>query len=107
MTRFKTIHSPTQICKLNSDICQLRLDFDRFDIAQPDATANDGNNDVDRTQCLQAQFTATSEDVNVPVLCGTNTGMHSKITIALCLRTLLHFSKFNSWENIVPNMPNV
>ena len=65
---------------MNSGICQLRLDFDTFDIAQPDSTVIPaaGADNVDNTQCLQAQFSATSEDVSVPVICGTNSGMHSE-----------------------------
>ena len=66
-----------QVCRCSSDICQIRLDFETFDIAQPDATATTtATTPVPNTQCINAAFTATSDGTGPPVICGTNTGMH-------------------------------
>lgn len=72
-----------KICPCSDDICQIRLDFDRFDIAQPESTepfittiANVPGLPNSRTNCLEATFTATSDGSNVPIICGTNTGQH-------------------------------
>jgi hypothetical protein len=77
-----------EICKLNSDICQIRLDFSTFVITGPStATASVGKmlsgqanlaggavvGDV--TQCLTDTFSITNQNT-VPVICGTNSGFH-------------------------------
>ena len=78
------LRSPRQICPCSEDICQIRLDFDRFDIAQPETTGDyvvigtvPGIPNA-RTNCLDATFTATSDGTTPPIICGTNTGYHSE-----------------------------
>jgi len=56
--------------KCTSNICQLRLDFVNFVIADPDGNANTA------TQCLTDLFTVTGNTNNVPAICGTNTNQH-------------------------------
>ncbi|XP_037082262.1 uncharacterized protein LOC119102918 [Pollicipes pollicipes] len=58
-----------QITKASSNICQLRLDFDIFTIAQPETSNN---------LCLNDQFVVDAA-APVPSLCGTNTGNHMYI----------------------------
>lgn len=62
---------------MSDDICHIRLDFVGFDIAQPETNAVGTFPDV-ATQCQDAQFTAQSDGVNVPIICGVNTGYHSE-----------------------------
>ena len=62
-----------KVCKLNANICQIRLDFDTFDIAQPESSTT-----PIVTNCVDARFSTTSQGATMPILCGTNTGKHSK-----------------------------
>jgi len=55
--------------KINTDICQLRLDFDVMDIQQPDPNTH---------QCTIDRFVVTGGSP-VPVICGVNTGQHMYI----------------------------
>lgn len=76
-----------KICKLNTNICQIRLDFSTFVITGPSTSSvsvglalagefNPGGIAVaDTTQCLTDTFSVTNQ-VSVPVICGTNTGFH-------------------------------
>lgn len=57
------------INKINPNICQLRLDFDSFMLAGPEAMNHVCNSD---------QF-LVSGGSPVPTICGTNTGEHSKV----------------------------
>lgn len=52
------------------------MDFDNFVIAQPDSTAVTLQTPQQTTQCLDAQFQATSDGHATPIICGTNTGQH-------------------------------
>jgi len=73
------------ICKSNSDVCQLRLDFETFAMSNPvtattitigptTAAAGTGNS---LGQCQTDTFTVTNPGGNAPpVICGTNTGEH-------------------------------
>ena len=61
-----------KVCKLSANICQLRLDFDTFVIAQPESSTT-----PIATNCIDARFSTTSQGATMPVLCGTNTGKHS------------------------------
>ena len=61
-----------KVCQLNANICQLRLDFDTFVIAQPESSTT-----PIVTNCIDARFSTTSQGATMPVLCGTNTGKHS------------------------------
>lgn len=64
------------VCKASSDICQIRLGFDTFSIAQPSTNQPGDANPNGRTQCQNAQFSANSDGPAPPVICGTNTGYH-------------------------------
>lgn len=66
------------INKINSDICQFRVDFFNFAIQQP----TNGDCNMDR-------FTVSGQDYNsiVPTLCGTNTGQH-------CMSIYQHIHQF-------------
>jgi len=76
-----------KICKINTNICQIRLDFSTFVITGPSTSSvsiglmlagefNPGGKAVaDTTQCLTDTFSITNQ-VSVPVICGTNTGYH-------------------------------
>ena len=68
------------VCKEDSDICQIRLDFETFSMAQPntiyDASAPSGQGTGEsRTQCQLAQFRPDSTGP-APVICGENSGTH-------------------------------
>jgi hypothetical protein len=54
------------IQRCNPDICQIRIDFLTFSLAQPDATGN----------CVNDAFYVIGGASNVPVLCGENSGQH-------------------------------
>ncbi|XP_069960514.1 uncharacterized protein, partial [Cherax quadricarinatus] len=56
--------------RVNSNICQLRLDFLDFDLAQPDA---DGN-------CITDFLTITPSS-SVPRICGSNDGQHMYVNV--------------------------
>ncbi|KAF0304047.1 hypothetical protein FJT64_002829 [Amphibalanus amphitrite] len=58
-----------QVTKANSNICQLRLDFDIFTISQPESTNH---------LCLNDQFVVDAASP-VPSICGINTGNHMYI----------------------------
>ena len=79
------------ICKKDADVVQLRLDFTTFVLLDPSVPeaekfvmgATDQNNIVPSTiagQCETDSFIVTSFDGvgRSPVLCGVNTGEHSK-----------------------------
>ena len=60
--------------RASSEICQIRLDFVSFSLAQPSSEVRTDSAPNSRTECLEAQFTASSAGPAAPVLCGTNTG---------------------------------
>ena len=85
-----------KVCKLNDDICQIRLDFETFVISGPStvtrsmmsaifgvasgstSTTADTSRDVSyATNCLTDTFTISHTD-NVPVLCGDLADDHRK-----------------------------
>ena len=70
-----------KVCRTDSDIGQIRLDFETFSLAQPNTVYATGANGQglgeSRTQCQEAQFRANSKNSNpAPVLCGENSGYH-------------------------------
>lgn len=80
-----------KICKQNSNICQIRLDFQTFVISGPSTdtvstrgkrvngtpSASSGVAFADASKCLTDIFTISNQRT-VPELCGTNTGYHGK-----------------------------
>ena len=80
-TYFKSDGSETspcqfEVCKCSSDVCQIRLGFDSFDILQPSTNLPGDAIPNQRTQCINAQFSASSDGPAAPIICGTNTGYH-------------------------------
>ena len=78
-----------KICKANSNICQIRLDFSTFVITGPSTSSvsvglmlagefNPGGVAMaDTTQCQTDTFSITNQ-VTVPTICGTNSGYHGE-----------------------------
>ena len=64
------------VCKSSSDVCQIRLGFDAFDISQPSTITLTDTNPNTRSQCQTAQFNVDSDGPTPPTICGTNTGYH-------------------------------
>ena len=81
-----------KICKCSTNVCQLRLDFDTFQISGPSTstqsvtqvlagqTNTDGAAASNAGRCLTDQFSVTAPTASntPPTICGTNTGEHSK-----------------------------
>ena len=59
-----------QVYKGGYDVCQLRLDFLHFDLGPPDPYSG---------QCNKDAFLVTGSAYSPPVICGKNTGQHSKL----------------------------
>ena len=58
------------------DTCQLRLDFETFDIMGPT-----GSDEAAGGACAEDRFVVTqrpTSNANIPVICGLNSGQHSK-----------------------------
>jgi len=70
--------SPCQlsVCKSSTDICQIRLDFNTFDLDQPVSSNLQDDTQSAKTQCQTGRFTATTDSGSAPVICGTNTNQH-------------------------------
>ena len=64
------------MCKCSSEVCYLRLDFSTFSTSSPLTTTYTNTNPNGRGQCQTSQFSASSDGVGAPILCGTNTGYH-------------------------------
>lgn len=77
------------ICPANNNICQLRLDFDRFQISGPSTitvsvigilngqASNAGTANSEVGQCNTDRFQVSSgSGIGPPVICGMNTGQH-------------------------------
>lgn len=77
------------ICKCNSNICQLRLDFNTFLISGPSTSSLTVGKLIAATEytlrgtCQTDRFSVTSPgNPTPPVICGSNAGEHSKLFIA-------------------------
>jgi len=91
------------VCKTTDDICQIRLNFDAFDIAQPDTKTLTSTNPSGRTQCQKAQFTASSAGAASPTICGNNQAMHMIVDASDSCNLL----NFNWVNNASPNNWNI
>ena len=68
------------------NVCQLRLDFNTFNIAQPSMSSDTAGSGIfntnpytDRSVCTNDQFIVTSPgNPTPPVICGMNSLQHSK-----------------------------
>ena len=74
-----------KVCQINSNICQLRLDFNTFVINGPSSATvsvgiiNTANPYSLRSNCLTDKFSVTSPgNPTPPIICGMNSGEHSK-----------------------------
>lgn len=94
MTYFDSATTPlagscrAKVCKLSSDICQIRLDFSSFVITGPSTSSatigketggvevSGGTAQSEATQCQTDTFGVTNQ-YTFPVICGTNTGYHA------------------------------
>lgn len=90
--------------KCNSNICQIRLDFETFDIADPDATAGTATAGT-ATQCLTDVFVVSGQTNNVPGICGYNQGQHMYLDMTpgssqFTLSMLLSGTTTNRYWNI-------
>lgn len=78
-----------KICKLNSNICQIRLDFNSFVITGPSTSSLTGLGEyvggtegsggkalAVASQCQTDTFSVTNQH-SFPIICGTNTGYHA------------------------------
>ena len=84
----------TKVCRCNTNICQMRLDFTTFQISGPSTSttvtvantlfglANAGGDPaLARGRCDEDSFAVSvAGGTSSPVICGTNTGQHSKQT---------------------------
>ena len=65
----------TETCQVtiekSPNVCQLRLDFEEFTLAQPD------ENGLCTTDSFMVRTTVGER---LPILCGDNSGQHSKLT---------------------------
>lgn len=91
-----------KICKMNENICQLRLDFDTFVIAGPSTLTlsvylQSGGNPSSAgakagstaTMCLTDMFTISSDPgLSVPGVCGTLTGEHMYVSASEMCNTM-------------------
>lgn len=59
---------------LSESFILLRLDFEAFSIAQPEPTEH---------RCVTDSFLVTGTTNPVPIICGDNTGQHSKLNSEL------------------------
>ena len=68
----------------NTNVCQLRLDFNTFNIAQPSMAIDssgvfNAHPYTDRSVCTNDQFIVTSPgNPTPPVICGENSLQHSE-----------------------------
>ncbi len=84
-----------KICKCNSNICQMRLDFDSFVISGPStATTSNAkalNGDIgaggkeinEASRCLTDTFSVSNQRT-FPLICGTNSGYHGNFFWDFC-----------------------
>ena len=79
------VTSPCQlsVCRAGQNICQIRLDFEEFEIAGPLSTgelvnaATSSDTTTSNTNCEAAIFTASSHGKNSAMnICGNNRGHH-------------------------------
>ena len=65
--------------RMNGNICELRLDFEEFDIRQP--YSRDLGSEFQDGTCAYDTFSVTNSQQTLPVICGLNTGLHSKYKV--------------------------
>jgi len=80
-TYFKRIENKVSpcildVCKMQEDICQIRLDFHQFSLDGPETTRGSEKLNIAMTVCQKAQFRISGDGASGPVICGENTGYH-------------------------------
>merc|ERR1711892_100473 len=101
------------VCKCRSDICQMRLNFDTFQTAQPftaSPTTDGAANPIahSKGQCQNSQFQVYSDGPSPPTICGTNTGQHMIVEAADICNTLTFSwttTDTRSWDIQVMQIP--
>ncbi|KAK2724430.1 hypothetical protein QYM36_001068 [Artemia franciscana] len=68
--------------KCNPNICQLRLDFQDFVIAQPNTAEYSEDAANYQGQCDTDSFTISGGSNPIPILCGNNTGQHMYVDMS-------------------------
>lgn len=68
--------------KMQTDICQIRLDFDFFAIAGP-TNSDEVRTGTTYTGCADALTTTLTSNAIVPILCGTMTGSHIYLDVGM------------------------
>jgi len=71
------------INKMQSDICQIRLDFDKFAIAGPTATDETGHSETIYTTCADMLTTTLTSNAIIPILCGNMEGSHLYLDVGM------------------------
>ena len=66
----------------------IRLDFDNFILASPEATDN---------TCLYDQFYVTGGSSPISTICGTNSGAHSKLDVSTEGGLKARIEQYLSW----------
>jgi len=71
-----SVYSPCvlDICKMQDNICQIRMDFHTFSLDQPETSS--GTDYSEKTKCQKASFRVSGDARDSPVICGENTGYH-------------------------------
>jgi len=97
------------VCKASDNICQIRLDFDTFNIDQPNAVTLNDNVASSKTQCHSSRFSASSDGGRTQSICGTNTGYHMILEAEDTCNTLsftwTSSSTLRSWDIRVSQIP--
>lgn len=77
-----SVECPITVQKVDSNICQYRLDFEEFTLAQPEPIDHICESDV----------FVVAGGRPVPPICGENAGQHSKFPISILDNCILNFS---------------
>jgi len=78
-----------KICKANSDVCKLRIDFDTMVLAAPYTTTTVADDGVRVGDCLYDTLTVTNPGgPTPPIICGYNTGQHMFIPASDACNTI-------------------
>ncbi|XP_046633822.1 uncharacterized protein LOC124313125 [Daphnia pulicaria] len=98
----------TTVNRLAPNICQLRLDFEAFSIAQPEPAEH---------RCVSDSFVVSGTTSPVPVICGDNAGQHmylnigynstTPITLTMITSNLMAggFTSARNWKIRVSQIP--
>ena len=99
-----------RVYRAGPEICQIRLDFASFSLSPPGSEVRTDSSPNSRTQCEEAQFSASSAGPAAPVLCGTNTGYHMILEASQDWNTLTaswspERANNNYWNILISQIP--